>query len=222
MQTSASNKSHRPGTSAGSFDYIVVGAGSAGCVLAYRLVQAGHSVLLLEAGPADNSRFVHMPATFVRVIGTERTWLYETSPQEAAAGRVMHVPQGRTLGGGSSVNAMVYTRGTPADYDDWAQAGCTGWAWSDVLPAFRKAEDNQLLAGPLHGNDGPLRVSDARHRHPLSLAFVKAAQQTGLPYNDDFNGSRQEGVVSTRARRSGAAVAARPRPTWLRCGLLPC
>lgn len=194
MQTSDPNKSHRPGASAGSFDYIVVGAGSAGCVLACRLVQAGRSVLLLEAGPADNSRFVHMPATFVRVIGTERTWLYETSPQAAAAGRVMHVPQGRTLGGGSSVNAMVYTRGTPADYDDWAQAGCAGWAWSDVLPAFRKAENNQRLAGPLHGNDGPLRVSDARHRHPLSLAFVKAAQQAGLPYNDDFNGRRQEGV----------------------------
>ena len=194
MQTRDPDLTHRPGACAGSFDHIVIGAGSAGCVLACRLVQAGRSVLLLEAGPANNSRFVHMPATFVRVIGTERTWLYETVPQAAAAGRVMHVPQGRTLGGGSSVNAMVYTRGTPDDYDDWARAGCAGWAWSDVLPAFRKAENNQRLAGPLHGNEGLLRVSDARYRHPLSLAFVKAAQQLGLPYNDDFNGSRQEGV----------------------------
>ncbi|MCJ0766008.1 GMC family oxidoreductase [Variovorax terrae] len=179
---------------AGSFDFIVVGAGSAGCVLACRLVQAGRSVLLLEAGPADDSRFVHMPATFVRVIGTERTWLYETEPQPAAAGRVMHVPQGRTLGGGSSVNAMVYTRGTPADYDDWRAGGCTGWGWDDVLPAFRRAEANERLSGPLHGTDGPLRVSDARHRHPLSMAFVRAAQEAGVPYNDDFNGARQEGV----------------------------
>lgn len=194
MQTSAPDQLQRPGALGGQFDHIVIGAGSAGCVLACRLVQAGRSVLLLEAGPADNSRFVHMPATFVKVIGTERTWLYESSPQAAAAGRVMHVPQGRTLGGGSSVNAMVYTRGTPADYDDWAALGCSGWGWADVLPAFRQAEGNQRLAGPLHGSEGLLRVSDPRHRHPLSLAFVQAAQQIGLRYNDDFNGERQEGV----------------------------
>src|SRR5690606_3650914 len=103
-----------------SYDYVVVGGGSAGCVVTQRLVQAGHSVLLLEAGPKDDTLYVRMPATFVRVIGTERTWLYETEPQAAAAGRRMTVPQGRTLGGGSSVNAMVYIRGTARDYDEWA------------------------------------------------------------------------------------------------------
>ncbi|GAB7541074.1 GMC family oxidoreductase [Cupriavidus sp. 8B] len=177
-----------------AFDYVVVGGGSAGCVVTYRLAAAGYSVLLLEAGPADDSRFVRMPATFVRVIGTERTWLYETEPQAAAAGRTMHVPQGRTLGGGSSVNAMIYIRGTAADYDDWRDAGCDGWGWDNVLPVFRRAERNERLAGDHHGTDGMLPVSDTRYRHPLSPAFVKAAQEMGIPYNHDFNGNRQHGV----------------------------
>lgn len=177
-----------------SFDYIVAGAGSAGCVVAHRLVKAGHSVLLLEAGPTDDIKFVKMPATFVRVIGTERSWVYETTPQPHAKGRKMFVPQGRMTGGGSSLNAMVYIRGAAADYDDWATAGCTGWGWKDVLPVFKRAESNMRFSGALHGTDGPLRVSDTRFRHPLSLAFLKAAQEAGLAYNDDFNGARQEGV----------------------------
>ncbi|WHZ11394.1 MAG: Oxidoreductase, GMC family [Burkholderiaceae bacterium] len=177
-----------------TFDHVVVGAGSAGCVLAKRLVQAGRSVLLLEAGPADDTPFVRMPATFVRVIGTERTWPYETEPQPAAAGRKLYVPQGRTLGGGSSVNAMVYIRGCSADYDGWAASGCAGWGWDDVLPVFKRAEANQRLSEPWHGTEGPLRVSDTPFRHPLSLAFVKAAQEVGLAYNDDFNGAQQAGV----------------------------
>lgn len=177
-----------------SFDYVVVGAGSAGCVVTQRLVQAGRSVLLLEAGPNDDTLYVRMPASFVRVIGTERTWLYEAEPQAAAGGRRMVVPQGRTLGGGSSVNAMVYIRGTARDYDDWAAQGCTGWGWSDVLPVFKRAERNQRLSGPLHGTSGLLPVSDTRFRHPLSCAFVKAAQEVGLAYNHDFNGAEQRGV----------------------------
>jgi len=175
-------------------DYIVVGAGSAGCVIAHRLVKAGHSVLLLEAGPTDDTRFVKMPATFVRVIGTERSWIYETTPQQHANGRKMYVPQGRMNGGGSSLNAMVYIRGAAADYDAWAEAGCTGWAWKDVLPMFRRAESNMRLSGEMHGTEGPLRVSDTKFRHPLSLAFLKAAQEAGLPYNDDFNSGSQDGV----------------------------
>lgn len=193
------------------FDYIVIGGGSAGCVVTHRLVHAGHRVLLLEAGPPDNSFFVQTPATFVRVIGTKRTWVYETEPQPHAAGRRMYVPQGRTLGGGSSVNAMVYIRGTPADYDAWRDAGCDGWGWDDVLPFFRRAERNQRLAGPLHGVDGPLHVSDTRFRHPLSLAFVKGAQEFGLPYNDDFNGASQAGVgfyqTTTFDGRRGSTAA---------------
>ena len=175
-------------------DYIVVGAGSAGCVIAHRLVKAGCSVLLLEAGPTDAVKFVKMPATFVRVIGTERSWVYETTPQPHANGRKMYVPQGRMSGGGSSLNAMVYIRGAAADYDAWAEAGCTGWSWKDVLPMFRRAESNMRFSGEMHGTEGPLRVSDTKFRHPLSLAFLKAAQEAGLPYNDDFNSGRQEGV----------------------------
>ncbi|MBO7826208.1 GMC family oxidoreductase [Burkholderia pseudomallei] len=193
------------------FDYIVIGGGSAGCVVTHRLVSAGHRVLLLEAGPPDNSFFVHTPATFVRVIGTKRTWVYETEPQAHAAGRRMYVPQGRTLGGGSSVNAMVYIRGTPADYDGWRDAGCDGWGWDDVLPFFRRAEHNHRLAGPLHGVDGPLHVSDSRFRHPLSHAFVQGAQEFGLPYNDDFNGASQAGVgfyqTTTFEGRRGSTAA---------------
>ncbi len=175
-------------------DYIVVGAGSAGCVIAHRLVNAGHTVLVLEAGPTDGIKFVRMPATFVRVIGTERSWIYETEPQPHASNRKMFVPQGRMTGGGSSLNAMIYVRGAAADYDEWERAGATGWGWRDVLPAFLRAENNERLSGVLHGTEGPLRVSDTRYRHPLSLAFLKGAQEVGLPYNDDFNGGRQDGV----------------------------
>lgn len=177
-----------------TFDHIVVGAGSAGCVMAHRLVKAGRSVLVLEAGPSDAIKFVKMPATFVRVIGTERSWVYETEPQPHANGRRMFVPQGRMTGGGSSLNAMVYIRGNASDYDDWERAGATGWGWKDVLPAFKRAESNMRFSGALHGTDGPLRVSDTRFRHPLSLAFLKGAQEAGLAYNDDFNGARQDGV----------------------------
>lgn len=179
---------------ASQFDAIVVGGGSGGCVVTHRLVKAGWRVLLLEAGPSDEHLFIKMPATFVRVIGTERTWIYESAPQPDAGNRRMFVPQGRTLGGGSSVNAMVYIRGQMQDYDSWAQAGCAGWAWNDVLPWFRLAESNQRLADDFHGTDGPLKVSDTRYRHPLSLAFVKGAQECGLPYSHDFNGARQAGV----------------------------
>ena len=176
------------------FDYVVIGAGSAGCVVACRLVKAGLKVALIEEGPTDKSLFVKMPGAFVRLIGTERSYLYHGEPQQELGGRAPFVPQGRMLGGGSSINAMIYVRGQPQDYDDWAKDGVTGWSWDEVLPAFLRAENNEVLAGPLHGTTGPLRVSDPRHRHPLSAAFVKAAQQAGLPASRDFNGATQDGV----------------------------
>jgi choline dehydrogenase len=194
-----------------TFDYIVVGAGSAGCAVACRLVQAGKSVLVIESGPKDDHPFVHVPATFIKLFGTERMWQYKTEPETFVGGREMYVPQGRTLGGGSSVNAMIYIRGQPQDYDDWREAGCPGWGWEDVLPVFRRSEGNQRLSGELHGSDGPLKVSDARYRHALSVAFVAAAQEIGLPYNDDFNGRRQAGVgfyqTTTFSGRRGSTVA---------------
>lgn len=176
------------------FDYVVIGAGSAGCVVATRLVKAGNTVLLLEAGPSDNSKFIKMPAAFIRVIGTERTWVYESEPQVNAGNRKMFVPQGRTNGGSSSVNAMVYIRGSARDFNDWAAAGCTGWGWEDVLEVYKRSECNTRFSGKLHGTNGLLHVTDTRYRHPLSQAFVKGAQEIGLPYNDDFNGDKQEGV----------------------------
>lgn len=194
-----------------SYDYIVIGAGSAGCVIVNRLIGGGKSVLLLEAGKPDNTPFIHIPATFVRVLPTERTWKYKTEPEPGANNRVMHIPQGKTLGGSSSVNAMIYIRGQAQDYDDWRDAGCTGWGYDDVLPFFRLSESNQRLAGHYHGTEGPLKVSDTSFRHPLSYAFVRAAQEAGLQYNDDFNGADQAGAgfyqTTTFDGRRGSTAA---------------
>ena len=194
-----------------AFDYIVVGGGSAGCTVTYRLVKAGKSVLLLEAGPDDQNQFVHMPGGFVRLFSTERVQFYLSEPQGAAGGRPIAVPQGKTLGGGSSVNAMVYIRGGAQDYDEWRDMGCPGWGWDDVLPVFKRAESNQRFAGPLHGTEGPLPVSDARFHHPLCYAGLRAAQEAGYPYNDDFNGATQQGVgfyqVTQRDAVRGSAAS---------------
>ncbi len=199
-----------------TYDYVVVGGGSAGCTVTNRLIKAGKSVLMIEAGPTDDNPFVRMPGGFIKLFGSERTWIYLAEPQSHANGRVIAVPQGRTLGGGSSVNAMIYVRGQSQDYDGWRDAGNPGWGWDDVLPVFKRLEANQRITGPTHGNSGPLPVQDLRYRHPLTMAAVRAAQEAGYPYNDDFNGPKQDGVgfyqttMKNAVRASAAAVFLRP------------
>jgi choline dehydrogenase-like flavoprotein len=194
-------------------DYVIVGAGSAGCVIAARLAELPDAkVLLLEAGPLDTDRLIHLPVGFFKMTDGPLTWGFKTAPLAHADNREMVFPQGRVLGGGSSINAMVYTRGNAADYDSWAaDEGCSGWAYADVLPYFRKAEDNERFSNAWHGTGGPLGVSDLRSPHPLTKAFVRAAQEAGLAYNPDFNGREQAGaglyqVTQRGGRRCSAAV----------------
>ena len=176
-------------------DYIIVGAGSAGCVLANRLsADPRVSVLLLEAGQKDTSAEIHIPAAFSKLFQTDADWNYRTVPQEHAAGRDLYWPRGKVLGGSSSINAMIYIRGHSGDYDGWAADGCDGWGYSDVLPYFKKSEDNARGASTYHGAGGPLPVQDPRSPSPFSLAFVDAAEQAGHPRNEDFNGAGQEGA----------------------------
>ncbi|MBB5519901.1 GMC family oxidoreductase [Amphiplicatus metriothermophilus] len=211
------------GSQIGEFDYVVVGAGSAGCVLAARLSEdSGVRVCLLEAGPPDKSPLIHTPLGFIFFPKTAPiNWRFDTTPQKHLNGRCGHQPRGRTLGGSSSINAMIYIRGTPGDYDRWAQLGATGWSYADVLPYFKKAEDQQRGANEWHGVGGPLTVSDLRYKNPLSETFLQAAAELQLPFNDDFNGPKQEGVgyyqvTQRNGRRCSAAVAylhpARSRP----------
>jgi choline dehydrogenase len=195
------------------YDYIIVGAGSAGSVLANRLsARPEIKVLLLEAGGSDRSFYVRMPAGIASLSGPRFNWGYETAPQAAMKGRRMYWPRGRLLGGSSSVNAMVYMRGQPADYDHWRQLGNAGWSYADVLPWFKKAERNERLHNEFHGSDGPLNVAERPYTNPLSHVFVEAAQQAGLPFNPDFNGSAQLGVglfqvTQKNGRRWSAASA---------------
>ncbi len=196
-----------------AYDYIIVGAGSAGSVLANRLsARPEIKVLLLEAGGSDKSLYVRMPAGIASLAGPRFNWGYETAPQAAMQGRRMYWPRGRLIGGSSSVNAMVYMRGQPADYDHWRQLGNAGWSYADVLPWFKKAERNERLHDEFHGSDGPLNVAERPYTNPLSQAFVEAGQQAGLPFNPDFNGSAQLGVglfqvTQKNGRRWSAASA---------------
>ncbi len=195
------------------FDYVIVGAGSAGCVLAARLTEDPDvSVCLIEAGPPDRAEEIHLPAGVLAVGQSKYDWGLLSDPEPGLGGRQRYLPRGRTLGGSSSVNAMVYIRGNRADYDGWADLGFEGWGFDDVLPYFLRAEDNERGAGEWHGAGGPLTVSENRSRYATCAAFIEAAEQAGIPANDDFNGPAQDGVgwyqVTQRGgMRCSAAVA---------------
>jgi choline dehydrogenase len=195
------------------YDYVVVGAGSSGCVIANRLsAQAGIRVLLLEAGPKDSNPWIHIPIGYYKTMYNSRiNWGYKTQPD--LDGRVFDWHRGKVLGGCSSINGLVYARGQSRDFDHWRQMGCTGWGYDDVLPYFRRAEGTAMddLDDGFHGTDGPLTVSRAG-AHPLCDAYIDAAKQAGIPANADYNGRVQEGAgyfhVTTRnGLRSSAATA---------------
>lgn len=178
------------------FDYIVVGAGSAGCVLAARLSEdPAARVLLLEAGPRDRSPWIHLPIGYGKTMWSRKyNWCFHTDPDPNMNGRRIYWPRGKTLGGSSSINGLIYIRGQREDYDHWAALGNTGWGYADVLPYFIKSERNERGAVPHHGSDGPLGVSDIGARHELIEAFIDGAAQNGVPRTDDFNGPSQEGA----------------------------
>ena len=211
------------GADQASFDYIIVGAGSAGCVLANRLTASGkHRVLLLEAGGEDRNIWIHIPLGYGKLFSNPKVnWLYTTEPEPELNNRRVIQPRGKVMGGSSSINGLLYIRGQHEDYDHWRQLGNAGWSFKDVLPYFRRAEDQERGADEFHGAGGHLKVSDVCEPHPLCEAFIEAAQASGFPRNDDFNGAAQEGagyfqLTSRNGRRWSTAVGylkeARRRP----------
>jgi choline dehydrogenase len=186
-------------------DFVIVGAGSAGCVLANRLTASGrYRVVLLEAGPRDRHLWIHVPLGYGKLFKDARVnWLYATEPEPELDGRVVYQPRGKVLGGSSSINGLVYVRGQPQDFDHWRQLGNAGWGFDDVLPYFRRSEHQERGESEFHGVGGPLCVSDATEPHALCDAFIAAAEQAGVPRNGDFNGPAQEGAgyFQTTSRR---------------------
>lgn len=207
------------------YDYVIIGAGSAGCVLASRLTENPSTrVLLLEAGPPDDADEIHIPAALNLLFQSTYDWDFRTTPQERAAGRSVYWPRGRTLGGSSSINAMIYIRGNRQDYDGWRdEYGCTGWGYADLLPYFLRAEGNSRGPSAYHGTQGPLSVSDLKYKSPLTKAFVASARECGLPGSDDFNGAQQDGVgfyqVTQRDGRRWSAADAYLHPAMSRPNL---
>jgi choline dehydrogenase-like flavoprotein len=197
-----------------NFDYIITGGGSAGCVLAHRLSEDPTiRVLLLEAGGTDNHPFFHWPAGFAKMTKGIGSWGWHTVPQKHLKNRVLRFTQAKVIGGGSSINAQLYTRGVPADYDEWAaEEGATGWGYEDVLPYFKRAENNQRFANRYHGYSGPLGVSNPISPLPICEAYFQAGQELGIPFNSDFNGEYQAGLgyyqlTQLNARRSSTSIA---------------
>jgi choline dehydrogenase len=186
-------------------EYVVVGAGSAGCAIACRLAEGGAKVVLLEAGPKDRDIRIHIPAALRPLLYNEKVnWNYQTEPVESTGGRQVKLPRGKVLGGSSSINGMLYVRGNSADFDGWAQMGCRGWSYQDVLPYFQKSEAYKGIGDPAYrGDKGPLEVEDYRTILPLTHRFVEAAQQAGFPFTPDYNGAQQEGVGYSQMTRRG-------------------
>jgi choline dehydrogenase len=195
-------------------DYVIIGAGSAGCVLANRLSANGrHSVLLLEAGPRDTNPWIHVPLGYGKLFATASVnWMYQSEPEPELNGRSVYTPRGKVLGGSSSINGLVHVRGQREDFDEWARLGNAGWGYVDVLPYFRRSEDQEQGEDAYHGVGGPLPVSALPDHHVLCDAFITAAGEIGIARNDDFNGERQEGAgyyhtTARRGRRASCAVA---------------